>query len=62
MKDIAITDIIEQTLSILEKEVGLAKSTLLVVASRSFKPIVDFFGSRNEASYSEHISRGLTPI
>jgi len=59
MKDIAITGIIEHALSILEKEVGLAKSTLLVVASRSFKPIADFFGSRNEASYSGELINEL---
>ena len=55
MKDTSLAGIIEQTLSILEKEVGLAKSTLLVIASRSFKPIADFFDSRNEASYSEKL-------
>ena len=36
MEDNTIFGIIQQTLAILEKEVGLAKSTLDVAASRSF--------------------------
>jgi len=62
MKDTSLAGIIEQTLSILEKEVGLAKSTLLVIASRSFKPIADFFDSRNEASYSEKLINELDSL
>ena len=53
MKENTIFDIIRQALTILEKDVGLAKSTLKVVTSRSFKPISDFFNEKNEAYYSE---------
>ena len=43
MKDNTIIHIIQEALVILEKDVGLAESTLRVVKSRSFKPISDFF-------------------
>ena len=55
MKDNTIVEIIAQALTILEKEVGLAESTIKVVSSRSFKPISDFFKSKNEANYSEEL-------
>ena len=48
MEDNTIIGIIQQALTILEKEVGLAKSTLDVVASRSFKPISEFFKEKQE--------------
>lgn len=48
-----IFSIIDQALIILENEVGLAKSSLVVIASRSFKPASDFFNSKNESYYSE---------
>jgi len=34
---------------ILEKEVGLARSSLKTISSGSFKPISDFFKEENEA-------------
>ena len=53
MEDKSITSIIQKASLILEKEVGLAQSSLEVVASRSFKPISDFFSNKNEEHYSE---------
>jgi integrase len=55
MKDNTITGIIQQSLVILEKEVRLSQSSIAVVASRSFKPISDFFDDRNEATYSKNL-------
>jgi integrase len=55
MKDTAITGIIDKTLSILEKEVGLTSSTLVVVASRSLKPISDFFKRKNEEHFKDEL-------
>ena len=59
MKDITITEIIRQSLTILENEVGLAKSSLAVVASRSFKPISDYFIEKQNAQYSETLIKEL---
>ena len=59
MKESSIKDIIEQALLILENEIGLTKATLKVVASRSFKPIADFFDSRNEANYNDELINEL---
>jgi len=53
MEEKTVVSIINQALMILEKEVGLAKSSLRVVASRSFKPINDFFINKNESYYNE---------
>jgi site-specific recombinase XerC len=55
MKDNSIIDIIHQSLSILEKDVGLAKSSIEIIASRSFKPISVFFNDKNEANYSKNL-------
>jgi len=55
MKDNTIFEIIAQALTILGKEVRLAQSTIKVVSSRSFKPISDFFKSKNEVNYSEEL-------
>lgn len=52
MRDETIFDIIQQSLTILEKEVGLAKSSLRMAASRSFKPVSDFFNDKHEAHYN----------
>ena len=59
MKDIALAEIIDQALSILENDVGLAKSSLVVVASRSFKPISDYFKGKNKAHYNEELIKAL---
>jgi len=59
MEDNTILGIIQQTLAILEKEVGLAKSTLDVVASRSFKPISEFFKEKQEVYYSADLLNEL---
>jgi integrase len=59
MKDKTITGIIQQALQVLETEVGLARSSLEVVASRSFKPVSDFFSYRNEAYYCEALLNEL---
>ena len=59
MKDNAILVIINQSLLILEKEVELARLSLKVVESRSFKPIVDFFNDKNEAFYREDLINEL---
>jgi len=53
MKDNTILGIINRALMILEKETGLAQPSLKAVESRSFKPVSDFFNSKNEAWYSE---------
>ena len=53
MKDNTILGIINRALMILEKETGLAHPSLKVVESRSFKPVSDFFNSKNEAWYNE---------
>ena len=55
MEENTITGIIQQALAVLEKEVGLAKSTLEVVASRSFKPISDYFKEKQAIYYSENL-------
>ena len=62
MKNKMISAIIQQALTILEKEVGLAKSSLEVVVSRSFKPISDFFREEKEASYSEDLINELNEL
>ena len=62
MKDKTISGIIQQALTILEKEVGLAKSSHEVVTSRSFKPISDFFREEKEASYSEDLINELDEL
>jgi len=59
MKEKTISGIIQQALTILENEVGLAKSTLDVVASRSFKPISDFFEKKQEVCYREDLINAL---
>lgn len=59
MEDNKIFGIIQQALEILEKEVGLAKSTLDVVASRSFKPISEFFKEKQEVYYSADLLNEL---
>ena len=62
MKDGTINGIIQQSLSVLEKEIGLAKSSIEVVASRSFKPISDFFEAKNESYYSETLLSELEEL
>ena len=62
MKDNTILGIINQSLMILEKEVGLAQSSLAVAKSRSFKPIIDFFNDKNKAWYSETLINELEEI
>ena len=55
MKDTFINNVINHALAILENEIGLAKSSLVVVASRSFKPISDYFESKGEEHYNERL-------
>ena len=62
MKDNSINYIIQQSISILEKEVGLAKSSIEVVASRSFKPIAIFFDAKKESCYSEALINELEEL
>lgn len=62
MKEKTILGIIQETLAILDEEVGLAKSTLEVVASRSFKPVSDFFNERHAMCYSEVLISELEEI
>ena len=62
MKDKSISSIIRQALEVLEKEVGLAKSSLEVVASRSFKPITDYFHEKQSAYYSENLVSELDEL
>jgi len=62
MEKRTIVGIIRQALTILEKEVELAESTLEVVASRSFKPISDFFNEKNMVHYSETLISELNDI
>jgi len=52
MKENTVTGIIQQALEILGSGVGLAESTIRVVASRSFKPISDYFEEKQQAFYS----------
>lgn len=59
MKGASINSVIKHALAILEKEVGLAKSSLAVVASRSFKPIADFFEAIDETNYREFLLNEL---
>ena len=62
MKDKTIIGITHQALMILEKEVGLAQASLVTVASRSFKPIADFFKNKNETSYSDALINELNEL
>jgi site-specific recombinase XerC len=55
MEDVMIDNIIQKALTILEKDVGLAQSSLTVTTSRCFKPITDFFAARNELYYNEKL-------
>jgi len=62
MEENTIFRTIQQALSILEKEVGLAESTLKVILSRSFKPIYDFFNENQTANYNEALIDELEEI
>jgi integrase len=59
MENITLYEIIQHSLDILEKEVELSPSSLKVVASRSFKPISDFFTEKHEICYSESLLNAL---
>lgn len=59
MENITLYEIIQHSLDILEKEVELSPSSLKVVASRSFKPISDFFTEKHEICYSESLLNTL---
>ena len=59
MKDNTILTIVNQALKILEKEVELARPSLKVVESRSFKPIIDFFNDKKEIFYNEALINEL---
>jgi integrase len=62
MKVNKISSIIQQALTILENEVGLAESSLRVVASRSFKPISDYFNERFSVHYDEVLINELDDL
>ena len=59
MKDKTVLAIIKQSLMILENEMELAQSSLKVIESRSFKPIVDFFKDKKETCYNEALIKEL---
>lgn len=59
MKDTTILAVINRALMILEKETEFAQSTLEVVTSYSFNPIVDFFKSKKETYYREELIQEL---
>ena len=62
MKANTILGVINRSLMILEKEVGLAQSSLKVIESRSFRPISEFFDGKNEAWYSESLISELEEL
>ena len=62
MNDRTVFDVIQQALTVLEKDVGLAESSLNTVSSRSFKPISDFFMEKQQASYSDAILDELEDV
>ncbi|HBV86410.1 MAG TPA: hypothetical protein DEF42_07100 [Desulfosporosinus sp.] len=53
MIEYPITDLINKAQQILKEEAGLAESSLKVSKSRAFKPIVDFYASKETTIYSE---------
>lgn len=53
MEDKTINGIIQQAMTVLEKDIGLAKTSLESVASCSFKPAYDYFREKQEAFYNE---------
>lgn len=59
MENITLYEIIHHSLDILEKEVELSPSSLKTVASRSFKPISDFFNEKHGIYYSESLINEL---
>ena len=52
MKEKTILSTIQKALLALE-EVGLTQSSLRMVRSRSFKPILDYFNDKNDVNYNE---------
>lgn len=59
MESNTLYEIIQRSLDILGKEVKLSNSSLNVVASRSFKPISDFFSEKHEIYYNESLMNEL---
>ena len=59
MDNNTLYEIIQHSLYILEKEVELSPSSLRVVASRSFKPISDFFNEKIVIYYNESLINDL---
>lgn len=59
MENITLYEIIQHSLDILKKEIELSPSSLKTVASRSFKPISDFFNEKHEIYYSESLINEL---
>lgn len=59
MENITLYEIIQHSLDILEQEVELSPSSLKTVASRSFKPVSDFFNEKHEIYYSESLINEL---
>jgi len=62
MKDNTVADLIKQALTILKNEVGLAESSIKVVASRSFKPISDYFREKQQVYYDDTLVNELDNI
>lgn len=59
MENITLYEIIQHSLDVLEKEIELSPYSLKTVASRSFKPISDFFNEKHEIYYSESLINEL---
>jgi hypothetical protein len=55
MEENMISSIVQKALQLLEEDVGLAPSSLRIVTSRSFKPILNYFAAKNEACYNESL-------
>ena len=62
MIDNTINSIIQRALEVLEKDVGLAESSLRVVLSRSFKPISDFFNGKQVPYYQRNLINELDDL
>ena len=59
MKENTVLSKLQKALLILEEDVGLAQSSLKLVASGSFKPILDYFNGKDVTCYSEDLIKEL---
>ncbi len=62
MIEYPITDLIEKAHQILKDEVRLAEKSLEVSRSRAFKPILDFYVSKESTMYNEGFMKELEHI